>query len=156
VHRGDFVDRASREDDRWSRWARSSTTFGPLGRISWSVIVVGGLLWSSSHVFFVSWFCLLLIGIVVLRDVWAPTRVVPPRPPHAEGAGPPAPASIEQGQIERRAPLPRAVVVFRSILAVAGIAALLASIYGDAETKAVVAMAGVLIGAYAFFRGFLT
>lgn len=118
--------------------------------------MIGGLLWSSAHVFFVSWFCLLFIGIVVLKDVWAPTRLVPPPHPHAEGAAPQAPKSIRPGTTERRTPVPRAVVIFRSTLAVAGIAALLASIFGDAETKAVIAMAGILIGAYAFFRGFLT
>jgi hypothetical protein len=106
------------------------------------------------NVFFVSWFCLLGIGVVILRDVWARARVGEGSA-RADGDRHQAPAPIRPRQDADRPPLPRAVVVFRGALAAVGLAALLAFVYGDDQTKAAIAMAGTLIGTYAFFRGFL-
>jgi hypothetical protein len=47
------------------------------------------------------------------------------------------------------------VTVFRSVLAVSGLAAIVAFNEGSLETKAAIAMTGTLIGMYAFLRGFL-
>jgi hypothetical protein len=153
LHRGDFVDRNTGVEYR-SRWQKSAATFGPLGRVAWSALVVGGLMWAFFAVFFVAWFCLLGVGIVVLRDIWQPGRVLPARPRPAFVANPDR-ASQDSSERESQVPLPRAVIVFRSLLAVSGLAAILAFDQGSLETKAAVVMVGTLIGMYAFLRGFL-
>ena len=100
VHRGDFVDRNHGVEHRWSRWRRSAATFGPLGRVVWSVLVVGSLAWAFFTVFFVAWFCLLGIGIVVLRDIWQPARVLPARRSPRSGS-----LRTRKGSVETKAPL---------------------------------------------------
>src|SRR6266540_2903984 len=44
VHRGDFVDvphHTGPNVPHWSRWEASATTFGPVGRIGWTLGIVG-------------------------------------------------------------------------------------------------------------------
>lgn len=153
VHRGDFVDRIQGVEYRWSRWRRSATTFGPLGRVVSSVLVVGSLAWAFFSAFFVAWFCLLGIGVVVLRDIWQPARVLPAR--RVTELTTVSRKETSPSERETRTPLPTPVIVFRSVLALSGLAAIVAFNEGSIETKAVIVMTGTLIGMYAFLRGFL-
>jgi hypothetical protein len=59
-----------------SRWRKSPTSFGPVGRILWTVgvLLVAGLCWFSADPFAIGGWC--LIGApLVLRSVWAKARI---------------------------------------------------------------------------------
>lgn len=119
------------------------------------MFIVGGLVWGLFVVFFVTWFCLLAVGIVVLREIWQPARILPPPPSRAPAIEVPKAPMPADRAMPAEEPLPRAVIAFRCFLAVVGIAACVAFAEGTPETKAAIAMAGTLVGMYAFFRGFL-
>ena len=60
-----------------SRWRKSDTTFGPVGRVAWTVGVVLGLalcLFSGDLLAIAGWG--LIAAPLVLRSVWAPGRTV--------------------------------------------------------------------------------
>lgn len=65
-----------RPDQVWSRWHRSDTSFGPVGRVAWTVgLTFFGLmfLWSGNIFAVVAW-CGIAMPLV-LRSVWARARV---------------------------------------------------------------------------------
>lgn len=105
-----------------------------------------GLTWGFFHLFVVGWLCLLVIGAVILRDVWRPARIMPGRP-ETRTPGPVAAFPPEGDQ-------PPVVVLIRP-WAAAGVAALVIFLVGGETTKIAVIMLTTLVGAFAFFRGFV-
>jgi hypothetical protein len=59
-----------------SRWRKSSTTYGPLGRMLWTllVVLVAGLCWFSADPFAIAGWCLIAAPLI-LRSVWSKSRV---------------------------------------------------------------------------------
>ncbi len=60
----------------YSRWRKGPTSFGPVGRVSWTVgvLLVAGLCVFSQDWFAIGGWC--LIGApLVLRSVWAKARI---------------------------------------------------------------------------------
>lgn len=67
---------SARADQVHSRWSKSATSFGPVGRVSWTagvVVVAAGTVFSGNPFSIAVW-CL-VVAPVVLRSVWARTRV---------------------------------------------------------------------------------
>jgi hypothetical protein len=61
----------------YSRWRKSATSFGPVGRLLWTlgVLLIAGLCVFSSDPIAIAGWC--LIGApLILRSVWAKSRVV--------------------------------------------------------------------------------
>ena len=83
-----------------SRWRKGTTTFGPVGRVSWTFVVVvlpifvgvfGGL---GGILFVVIWFG--VVAPMALRDLWkADTLFVPGQ----RSAPPPTPTSYDGSRI---------------------------------------------------------
>lgn len=65
-----------RPDQVWSRWRKSDTSFGPVGKVSWTVgmtLFAVLFLWSGNIFAVVAW-CGLAMPLV-MRSVWARARV---------------------------------------------------------------------------------
>jgi hypothetical protein len=60
----------------WSRWEKTSTTFGPIGRIAWTGVVVAFVLSSATGNPLLLLFEL-PVAAVVLHSIWARGWVVP-------------------------------------------------------------------------------
>jgi hypothetical protein len=60
-----------------SRWRKTPTTMGPVGRISWTlgVLLVAGFCFFSGDVFAIAGWCLIAAPLI-LRSVWAKGRIV--------------------------------------------------------------------------------
>jgi hypothetical protein len=61
---------------QYSRWRKGETSFGPFGKLSWSLVVVGigaVFVWSGNPFAFVPWF--VFVVPLVLRSLWARKRV---------------------------------------------------------------------------------
>lgn len=133
----------------WSRWERSPTTLGPLGRVVATLLFLATLPLGLQSGFFIYPFVFPMVAIVVLGGIWAPGWIVPgetelppvPDAPRVEPAPEPPPTTV--------------MVVFRLVASTVGVGALLVFAYGPTQTKAAVLGLAVLGGLYAFFRGFL-
>jgi hypothetical protein len=79
IHHGDFVDvphHAGPNVPHWSRWEASATTFGPVGRIGWTLgIIVGG----ANAIFHSPLMLVFLVPaiLVLIHAIWRPGWVVP-------------------------------------------------------------------------------
>ncbi len=60
----------------YSRWRKTDTSFGPAGRVAWTVAMalVAAMALFSQNPFAIGPLCFLLVPLV-LRSVWAKTRV---------------------------------------------------------------------------------
>lgn len=60
----------------YSRWRKTDTSFGPVGRVAWTVamLVMAGLAVFSGNPFAIGPVCLVAVPLV-LRSVWASSRV---------------------------------------------------------------------------------
>lgn len=67
---------APRRPQVLSRWRKTDTTFGPAGRLCWTVGVVlaAGFFVFSGSPFAIGGWCL-IAGPMILRSVWRPGRV---------------------------------------------------------------------------------
>lgn len=90
-----------------SRWLRSEVTFGPVGRVVCTVLLIAPVVFGIfvSAVFFVFGVLWLFIVPMGLRDIWRAVRVPGAPPPIVipEEPKPPAPGeSIQDREIPRR------------------------------------------------------
>jgi hypothetical protein len=133
----------------WSRWEKSATTFGPVGRIGWTVAFVASVLVAGSNGMIIYVLMAPVVGWVLLPAIWAKGWIIPDEPDT-----PPLP---ETPRPEVATPPPtKAMVAWRIAWWAAASAALLTSVYGPVEAKAVVLSGATLAGLYAFWRGYLT
>lgn len=60
----------------YSRWRKTDTSFGPVGRLAWTVgmLLMAGLSVLSGNPFAIGPICLIAVPLV-LRSVWASSRV---------------------------------------------------------------------------------
>ena len=109
-----------------SRWKAGATTFGPVGRITITLIV---LLFAPTSLdpisIFVYWPCYLGLASVVLRSTWANDLVDLPGAGDAIGddaprEGVPRLAPVEEPGTPARAPIPRSTMIAWVTLAVLG------------------------------------
>jgi hypothetical protein len=143
-----------RNGGHWSRWERTSTTFGPAGRLAVTAAVGGWIVSAFFTMFVVFWLILVFIGGWILREVWRKGWVpeerilasVAPQTPrtelHPEPPTPPAPSWTPT----------RTKVAWAGSGALA-LAAALAFAYGNESVQAVIMMAGsltLLVGWFAF------
>jgi hypothetical protein len=73
IHLGPPADR--RTGGRYSRWERTPTTFGPVGRSALTVLLVAWIVSAFFTMFVLFWLILATVGGWILREVWKPGRV---------------------------------------------------------------------------------
>jgi len=149
LHHGDFVGSpipTGGHIPHWSRWEKSATTFGPVGRVIATVLLVATLLPAITSGGFLYLIAFPIAGGVVLRSVWAKGWVVPDEPEL-----PPLPVT------EMTLPQPvtseeRAWRIARWTL---GLGALLVFAYGPVTAKAIILGLAAIVGPWWFFRVYL-
>jgi hypothetical protein len=150
LHLGDFVGSpipTGGHVSHWSRWEKSTTTFGPTGRVVATVILLATLLPAISYGNIVYVLTFPVAAALVLNAVWAKGWVVPDEPdlpplPVTDTAHPPQPlTSGEQAwRIARRT---------------LGLGALLVFAYGPVPAKATVLALAAIVLPWWFFRVFM-
>jgi hypothetical protein len=130
----------------WSRWEKSTTTFGPIGRVSWTCLVVAFLLSSVTRSPFMLLFELPAAG-VILHGIWARGWVVPtdPADTRVRDAIPDEPTSNR--------PHDTADIRQTVWLTLAGLLLMGTIMYGPSIAKFVAIVIAVVVGCFVFFRG---
>jgi hypothetical protein len=138
-----------RSDGQFSRWEAGPTSFGPVGRLTITVLVVAWLVWCATNNFIILCLPIGIAGGVVLRDVWKRTWI----PSGSGGQGTPGSSAPDTGQRAagrepRPAPAPIEIPTRTKVawvcFGVVGLAACLGFAYGGVEVKAAVLMAASL------------
>jgi hypothetical protein len=148
LHHGDFVGSPipmGGHIPHWSRWEKSATTFGPVGRVIATMLLFATLLPAIASGGFIYLITFPIAAAVVLRAVWAKGWVVPDEPDL-----PPLPVT-EMTQ----APLSREEQVRRIIRWTLGLTAILVFAYGPVPAKAIVLALAAIVLPWWFFRVFL-
>jgi len=132
-----------------SRWKAGVNTFGPVGRVAITTVVLLLAPLSANPVaVFVLWPCYLAMAVVVLRSVWTKDFVLAsPTPEQIAAAGPSGPTPEPH-----RAPVPRSTLIAWGMLIAAGIAL---SIVWDSSGHVVrtsIAMAGSIVAIVLWIR----
>jgi hypothetical protein len=148
LHHGDFVGSpipTGGHIPHWSRWEKSATTFGPVGRVVATVLLFATLLPAVASGGFMYLISFPIAAAVVLNAVWANGWVVPdeadlPPLPVTETPHPPLTRGEQVGRIVRR------------MLVLAGI---LLFAYGPVPAKAIVLALAAIVLPWWFFRVFL-
>jgi hypothetical protein len=151
MHRSDFVDlphRTGPNVPHWSRWVASATTFGPVGRVGWTVGIVVVV---ANAIFQNPLFVLFLVPafLVVIHAIWRPVWVVPDEQPAdrwIRRLRPEGPIRDRLFDIDELA-----TTVIAAVLAV-GVAALV--IYGNEIVQFCVIIAVTIAAAFFFLRRF--
>jgi hypothetical protein len=138
----------------YSRWEKTATTFGPTGRIGWTVALVGYLILGASSTFILLWFVQLFIAGWLLKEIWkrgwtvipsSEQRTADPKPlPASPTEAPPAPAP--------EPPLELGTIMGRALMIACVTAGLAVFLWGSQDAKGGVAMAAGLVALYAVFR----
>jgi hypothetical protein len=150
VHDGDFVGvphHTGPNVPHWSRWEASATTFGPVGRVGWTLAIVG----AGINAIFANPLTLvfLLPSIPVLvAALWRPGWVVPGDTP-LRGVRRFRPEGRFRDWLLDSDELTTTVIA--AVIAM-GVAALL--IYGNPIVQFCAIVGGVVFLAYLFFRRF--
>lgn len=151
LHRGDFVGpvvTTGGHRPHWSRWDRSATTFGPVGRIVCTVLFLLTIPLALSWGMFLWVLFLPVTAPFALGAIWAKGWVVPGEPDL-----PPLPDRPDQAP----APQPtRSELAFRVARWAVALGACAAFAYGPLQLKAAVLGLSTLAGLAAFYRGFLS
>jgi hypothetical protein len=148
LHHGDFVGSAiptGGHIPHWSRWEKSATTFGPVGRVVATMLLFATLLPAIASGGFMYLIAFPIAAAVVLNAIWAKGWVVPDEPDL-----PPLPVT-EVGQ----PPLSREEQVRRIIRWTCGLGAILVFAYGPVPAKAIVLALAAIVLPWWFFRVFL-
>jgi hypothetical protein len=148
LHHGDFVGSpipTGGHIPHWSRWEKSATTFGPIGRVVATMLLVATLLPAITSGGFMYLITFPIVAVVVLNAVWAKGWVVPDEPDL-----PPLPVA-EMPQ----PPLTRGEQAGRIIRWTLGLAAILVFAYGPVPAKAIVLVLAAIVLPWWFFRVFL-
>ncbi len=143
-----------RAGGRYSRWEKTPTTFGPVGRSVLSVLLVAWIVSAFFTMFVVFWLILASVGAWILRDVWKPGWVPVERIVESVT---PMPAHSELRPEPQTAPAPRWIPL-RTKVAWVGLGAVVLGVslgfaYGGERVQAVVMMGGsitLLVGWFAF------
>jgi hypothetical protein len=143
-----------RTGGRYSRWERTPTTFGPVGRSVLTVVLVAWIVSAFFTMFVVFWLILASVGGWILREVWKPGCVPVER--IVESAAP-MPVRVELHPEPGTAPAPRWIPL-RTKVAWVGLGgvvlgASLGFAYGNETVQAVVLMGAgltLLVGWFAF------
>jgi len=149
LHNDDFVGSpipTSGHIPHWSRWEKSATTFGPVGRVVATLLLVAMLLPGLTSGGFLYLIAFPIVASVVLRAVWAKGWVVPDEPDL-----PPLPVDKSPPP----EPLTGAMRAWRIATWTLGLSALLLFAYGPVPAKAVVLALAAIAFPWWFFRGFL-
>lgn len=150
---GTFVDAPSVQGPsvpHWSRWEKTTTTFGPIGRVAWTIVVASFLLSAVTRSPFLMLFEL-PAAIIVLRGVWARGWVVPAAPPadawhtRLRDAIPTEPTATWLGD--------RDDLTQTLWLILAGLAVMGTIMYGPPIAKFIAIVVAVVSCCYAFLRG---
>ena len=62
----------------WSRWEKTTTTFGPVGRVGSTVGILLFLVAGVANTFFMLWVFEVIVGGWLSVEVWKPGWYVPP------------------------------------------------------------------------------
>jgi hypothetical protein len=150
LHHGDFVGSpiaTSGHVPHWSRWEKSATTFGPVGRVVVTVVLLSTLLRAISYGNIVFVLTFPVAAAVVLNAVWAKGWVVPDEPDL-----PPLPVDEPLHPAE---PLTAAMRAWRIATWTLGLGALLLFAYGPVPAKAAVLALAAIALPWWLFRGFI-
>jgi hypothetical protein len=131
----------------WSRWERSATTFGPVGRIAMTAGLGLTVLGAMSGGLFLYVLLFPAVAWVALPAIWAKGWVVPDEPDL-----PPLPLSerdLAAAPVSRSARVRQAVAI---VLLMFGVGVLA---QGPAPAKGAVLAIGVVVGMIWFWRRFL-
>ena len=148
LHHGDFVGSpipTGGHIPHWSRWEKSATTFGPVGRVVATMLLFATLLPAIASAGFMYLIAFPIAAAVVLNAVWAKGWVVPDEPDL-----PPLPVT-EMPQ----PPLTRGEQAGRIIRWTLGLAAILVFAYGPVPAKAIVLALAAIVLPWWFFRVYL-
>jgi hypothetical protein len=148
LHHGDFVGSpipTGGHIPHWSRWEKSATTFGPVGRVVATMLLFATLLPAIASAGFMYLIAFPIAAAVVLNAIWAKGWVVPDEPDL-----PPLPVT-EVGQ----PPLSREEQVRRIIRWTCGLGAILVFAYGPVPAKAIVLALAAIVLPWWFFRVYL-
>jgi hypothetical protein len=148
LHHGDFVGspiQTGGHIPHWSRWEKSATTFGPVGRVVATMLLFATLLPAIASTGFTYLIAFPIAAAIVLNAVWAKGWVVPD-----ESDLPPLPVT-EMPQ----PPLTRGEQIGRTIRWTLGLAAILVFAYGPVPAKAIVLAVAAIVVPWWFFRVFL-
>jgi hypothetical protein len=80
LHDGDFVGspiHQGGDTPRWTRWEATATTFGPVGRIAATAVVLGTLIPALAFNGFVYAITFPVVAVLLLREIWAKGWYVP-------------------------------------------------------------------------------
>ena len=131
VHDGDFVGAPMAEGGHrphWSRWERSTTTFGPAGRIVATTLIVLTLPLSLGFGMFLYALWFPLMAGALLSAIWAKGWVVPDEPEL-----PPLP--LHEGPGPEEELLTGPMIAFRIAWWVVGLSAVVAVVYGPVQAR---------------------
>jgi hypothetical protein len=138
----------------FSRWERTSTTFGPVGRLALTALLVAWIVSAFFTMFVIFWLILASVGAWILREVWRPGWVPAER---IVESGTTMPARPELRPEPQTAHAPRSIPLRTKVawvgLGLVVLAASLGFAYGDETVQAVVMMSGaitLLVGWFAF------
>jgi hypothetical protein len=134
----------------WSRWEKSATTFGPVGRLTATALFLCSLPLALSFGMFLYIVMFPVVATVVLGGICAKGWVVPDEAPER----PPLPVTEREETVVQ--PTTPAMRAFRIVVWVAVFAGCAVFAYGPVAAKAVVLAVGTLVGLYAFYRGILS
>lgn len=130
-----------------TRWAKTATTMGPGGRVAVTVSVVAVLLVLPFTPFLIVWFPSLILGALLLRDVWRAGYTAPAptaREPFGRSGGQPG----RPGPPTAREPIPRSTLIAWSVagatFAAAGMVWTLSGSYGRGVVGICVSIAALV------------
>ena len=152
MHDGDFVGAPIGEGGHrphWSRWEKSTTTFGPTGRIVATALVVLTLPLSIGFGMFMYALSFPVTAGLLLSAIWAKGWVVPEEPDL-----PPLP--LTEGPPPEEEPVTGAMIAVRIAYWVVGLSAVVAFVYGPVQAKAVVLGLTSIIGPFWLFDRYLS
>ena len=132
----------------WSRWEKTTTTFGPIGRVAWTIVVASFLLSALTRSPFMLLFEL-PAAAVILHGIWSRGWFVPSETDAAglRDAIPDEPAS---SWLHDAADIKQTVW-----LTLAGLLLMGTIMYGPLIAKFAAIVIAVVVGCFVFFRGAL-
>ena len=135
------------EEHPTSRWHRGATTFGPVGRLAiTAVVLLLAPLSLNPLAIFVVWPGYLLVATLVLRDTWRRDFV------ETASAGGASPATGPAPPVPARTPIPRATIAAWTILVGIAVGVLVASQLVSDTGEILINIAVILAGLVLFVR----
>jgi hypothetical protein len=135
-----------KEEHPTSRWRRGATTFGPVGKLGITAIVLMLAPWSSNPMaLLVLWPAYLTIAILVLRSTW--------RKDFVDTSAPVTVPEVSSARPEPvKTPIPRSTIVAWALIGLGALGVLIASQLVSERGEVVINMAVILSGLVPFVR----